>query len=355
MKTFLRGVIAIGCALTVASCERPSTVEKQEGFRGTGMVDVQNAQRTDVKLASNVVPRPLPPTAAGGPPASAAFKNLKVLDNVSVGEFTRTMLAITNWVAPTEGCAYCHNLADMASDEKYPKVVARRMIQMTQHINADWKQHVADTGVTCFTCHRGNPVPKQIWFQHPDPVRSTFAGNKGGQNMPTPAVGLTSLPYDPFSTFLLNDTDIREVSQTPLPAGNKRTIKQTEWTYALMMNISQSLGVNCTYCHNSRSFTDWEQSSPPRATAWYGIRMVRDINNNFLVPLQSTLPPERYGPAGDGPKASCATCHQGVNKPLYGASMLQDYAVFRGTPAAAPTRNEQPPAAAPAPAATGTQ
>ena len=351
-------VLIAACALSVSSCESPSLQTTQEGYRGTGMVDVQNVHRVETKALDNAVPAPLPAASPGGPPASVAFKNLQVLGNVSIGEFTRTMLAITSWVSPTEGCAYCHNLANMASDEKYPKVVARRMIQMTQHINADWKQHVADTGVTCYTCHRGNPVPKQIWFTHPDEVRSTFAGNKGGQNMPTPAVGLTSLPYDPFSTFLLNDNDIREVSSTALPSGDKHSIKQTEWTYALMMSISQSLGVNCTYCHNSRSFTDWDQSSPPRATAWYGIRMVRDINNNFLVPLQSTLPPQRYGPGGDGPKANCATCHQGVNKPLLGASMLNDYAVFRGpaAPAAAPppSGTEAAPNPTPAPAPAGT-
>ena len=95
-----------------------------------------------------------------------------------------------------------------------------------------------------------------------------------------------------------------------------------------MMHISQSLGVNCTYCHNSRSFTDWDQSTPQRATAWYGIRMVRDLNNSYLDPLQGTFPPERLGPDGDGPKVSCATCHKGVYKPLFGAKMLADYAAL---------------------------
>jgi len=338
----IRHALLVACLFAIGACERPSPLEKQQGYRGTGMVDVQNPRRVQQKAAENAVPAPLPAAAAGGPPASTAFQNLQVLGNVSVGEFTRLMLAVTSWVAPKEGCNYCHNPANMASDEKYTKVVARRMIQMTQHINADWQQHVDGTGVTCYTCHRGNPVPSQIWFTHTDDVRSTFAGNKGGQNAPTAAVGLTSLPYDPFSPYLLGDADIREVSQTPLASGNKRSVKQTEWTYALMMHISQSLGVNCTYCHNSRSFSDWSQSSPPRATAWYGIRLVRDINNNFLVPLQATLPRERHGPAGDGPKANCATCHQGLNKPLQGVSMLQNYAALRGPAPAAATTPSSP-------------
>ena len=52
-----------------------------------------------------------------------------------------------------------------------------------------------------------------------------------------------------------------------------------------MMHMSQSLGVNCTYCHNTRSFASWDASTPQRATAWYGIRMVRDLNNDYLDPL----------------------------------------------------------------------
>ncbi len=41
------------------------------------------------------------------------------------------------------------------------------MLQMTRAINAQWKQHVADTGVTCYTCHRGQPVPAEVWTKNP--------------------------------------------------------------------------------------------------------------------------------------------------------------------------------------------
>ena len=52
------------------------------------------------------------------------------------------------------------------------------MIEMTRHINATWKPHVADTGVTCYTCHRGQPVPANIWFTGP-----RAPGNMSGQNL----------------------------------------------------------------------------------------------------------------------------------------------------------------------------
>ena len=34
--------------------------------------------------------------------------------------------------------------------------------------------------------------------------------------------------------------------------------------YEVMMQMSAGLGVNCTYCHNSRAFYDWGQSLPAR-------------------------------------------------------------------------------------------
>jgi photosynthetic reaction center cytochrome c subunit len=53
--------------------------------------------------------------------------------------------------------------------------------------------------------------------------------------------------------------------------------------------------------------------------------MVRDLNVNYLQPLTPTYPQNRLGPLGDAAKANCATCHQGLSKPLAGVSMLKDY------------------------------
>lgn len=319
-------VAAIALTTLLAGCERPPVDMVQRGFRGTGMAQVYNPRTVDSQLALNTAPEVIAPAEPGSPAASTVFKNVKVLGDVSVAEFTRTMLAITAWVAPKEGCAYCHSGADFAADDKYAKQVARRMLQMTRHVNADWKNHVAETGVTCYTCHRGQPIPAKVWYSDPGP--KTVKGNAGdhaGQNIGAASVGLTSLPYDPFTPFLKESNSIRVAGTTSLPEGNRQSIKQTEWTYALMMNISDSLGVNCTYCHNSRSFSDWKQSPPQRLTAWHGIRMVRDLNNAYLEPLGPTYPKERLGVLGDAPKAYCGTCHQGAYKPLYGAAMAKDY------------------------------
>jgi photosynthetic reaction center cytochrome c subunit len=165
-----------------------------------------------------------------------------------------------------------------------------------------------------------------VWFDNPGPVQAGgFAQMPAGKNHPTAVAGGSSLPFDPFTPFLEHDEDIRVVSQTALPTTDHQSIKQTEWTYALMMNFSQSLGVNCTYCHNSRSFTDWDQSTPQRATAWYGIRMVRDLNTTYLDPLHGTFPTARLGVEGDSPKVNCATCHNGIYKPLFGVGMAKGF------------------------------
>jgi len=120
------------------------------------------------------------------------------------------------------------------------------------------------------------------------------------------------------------------VATEPLPQAPGAPIKQAEQTYGLMMHMSEALGVNCTFCHNSRSFTSWDSSTPQRATAWYGIRMVRDVNAHFLEPLTATFPSDRKGPLGDVAKVNCETCHQGVYKPLFGVSMLKDYPELAG-------------------------
>ena len=294
---------AVGLAALVllSGCELPVPNSVQHGYRGTGMVQVYN---------------------------------------LSTAQFNRLMVSMTSWVSPNDGgCVYCHNPANFADDEKYTKVVARRMLQMTQYINTEWKPHVAETGVTCYTCHRGQPVPSAIWFtQSHEPQGSNFLGDKAGQNEPAAVVNLSSLPNDPFTPFLLQAKDIRMNGPTPLPSGNRHSTKQTEWTYGLMTHMSTSLGVNCTYCHNSRAFQSWEDAPPQRVTAWHGIRMARDLNVNYMEPLTPVFPDNRKGELGDVAKLNCNTCHQGAYKPLFGAPMAKDFPELTPPPSSKPAQ-----------------
>ena len=336
----LAGVAVVAGALcsilVVSTMDRPAPETIQRGFRGVAMGLVYNPREVRDYLAENKIPASLPQLPAAGPKAGVVYKNVQVLQNISVGQFTRLMVSLTNWVSPPSipggGCAYCHNLANMAEDSKYTKIVARRMIQMVQQINSEWKPHVQNVGVTCYTCHRGNPVPANIWFTDPLPNRfgGGMAASNTGEAHPSAVIGDTALPYDPFTPFLENAADIRVQSEAALPAGNRHSIQQTEWTYALMIHFSQSLGVNCTYCHNSRAFGDWSQSTPQRVTAWYGIDMVRNVNDQYLNSLTDVFPPGRKGPHGDVAKVNCATCHNGVYKPLFGVSMVSTFPSLQG-------------------------
>jgi len=331
MALTILGVIAL--VIAVGTFQRPPVHSVQRGYRGTGMVELFNPRQLDTLNAANTVPQSTQRPEPLGQTAGQSFQNVQVLKDVDASEFMRLMTDMTAWVAPKQGCNYCHAEGQpLSADKLYTKIVARRMLQMVMHINGDWKNHVGETGVTCYTCHRGQPVPVNIWFRNGGPPTAAGSdGDRADQNWPIAAVDFASLPFDPFTPFLDQGDEVRVESSTALPDGDRQSIKQTEWTYSLMLHISQALGVNCTFCHETRSFRDWQQSTPQRVQAYYGIRMVRDLNANFLDGLANQLPSNRHGPLGDGPKVNCATCHQGTYKPLLGVNMVKDYPELAGT------------------------
>ncbi len=339
--------VGLGGMALLGACERTDTV--QRGFRGLAQVQMYSPSAVTALAEINRIPEAEEPADPDSPTVDEVFKNVRVLNDLSATEFSRLMQALSTWIAPEEGCDFCHNPKKLDSDEKYPKVVARRMLQMTRDINTQWKAHVGETGVTCWTCHRGQAVPTGDWFKNPGPHAAEIAqANQSGQNMRgVETNGNSALPFDPLSAFLTTGNEVGVQGKAPLAGGNRHSIKQTEWTYSLMMYMSKSLGVNCTYCHNTRAMGRWEESSPPRATAWHGIRMVRDLNTAYLTPLEPIFPAYRLGPDGDGPKVGCATCHKGTFKPLYGVSSLKDYPVLAGVVPAKPASGAEP-AVAPA-------
>lgn len=86
-------------------------------------------------------------------PAAAPPKNLQVLKDASA--VRPTMAAFASGLGVQ--CAFCH-VQDRSSDENPHKLTARTMMRMANELNAkfpDGKVHV-----TCYTCHRGESVPK---------------------------------------------------------------------------------------------------------------------------------------------------------------------------------------------------
>ncbi len=224
-------------------------------------------------------------------------------------------------------------------EDSYQYGVGAMMIAMTQNINENWDAHVnanGEVGVTCYTCHRGQPVPSEIWFSIM-PVTERTAGWSANQNRATSLSQSTSLPSDALESYLLDDQTIAvhdlesRVAGVPGQDGYPG-IQNAERTYSLMNYFSNSLGVNCVFCHNTRAFYDGGQVTPQWATASLGILMVQELNNDYIVPAGALLPEERLGPRnGDEPKVACRTCHKGYQQPLQGTNVIGDWPQLSST------------------------
>ncbi len=308
-----------GLLLSATGCELPPHDAVDLGFRGVGMQQIVNpGPRADSVAAIMArIPQINVPLSADQEPAPpGTWENVQVLGHLSDAEFNRFMLAMTVWVAQGtgQGCNYCHAVdaqgqVDFASDDVYTKVVSRQMIRMTQELNVNWASHVGETGVNCWTCHQGQALPTNYWFNETPSlagIERYFVNERDRQ----------------IEQYYLDDEGVRVISQAALTADadNPISTNDTRHTYWVMLQMSEALGVNCTYCHTSARFSDWEESPPARLQALRGVRMVREANRNHFLTLQDAWPENRLGPMGDGPKLQCATCHIGAYRPQFGSS-----------------------------------
>lgn len=225
-------------------------------------------------------------------------------------------------------------IPDLFEDpENYQSQVGYTMIEMTQNLNENWDIHVGEeAGVTCYTCHRGEPVPSDIWFNI-TPVTEATGSWASVQNRATILSSSTSLPSSALEVYLtdydslvnVHDLESR-VAGVPGLTEDVYTIQKTEMTYSLMNYFANSMGVNCVFCHNSRAFYDNAQVTPQWAIAQLGRQMVIETNQEYLIPLADVLPDHRLGPIKmDPPKAGCKTCHKGYQKPLQGLAMIEEW------------------------------
>ena len=306
-------LLAAAALALVSACSSEQGVEAvQVGYRGTAMAQVYDRAATldRFRVTEAALPAPAPPADAM-PAGPLPWQNVQVLTDVSVVELLRTMEAMATWVGGSPAnCEFCHWVdqpwSDTTADGRplYRKLTARRMLQMVRTINGQYASHVKNTGVTCYTCHLGKALPNGLWFY-------------GNQN--------------DYLRHYLDRDGARVMTQAVSPGmGNRSSVKQAEWTYALMISQSRSLGVNCTYCHNTRQFASWREAPPQRVVAYAGIQMLREVNTQYLAPLNSVLPAHRLGPMGDAPKAQCITCHNGNYKPLYGRQLTVEYPALWG-------------------------
>jgi len=314
------GGAVLVAAFIVAWGNPAQTSTTQTGPRGAGMGVVEfvaNRDAVDPTIAAYTSSKPIIPGDGAALAKDAIGGADPALGDLTVENYERTVAAMREWT----GIPTLFN-----GEDTYQTRVARRMIEMTRFINEEYDGHVAPSGVNCYTCHRGESVPSDIWFKR-SPVLKNVSGWSANQNFATLQSSSTSLPTDALEQYLLGDEAIAVHDLAPrVENEGTASIQNAERTYSLMNYYANSLGVNCTFCHNTRAFYDGAQVTPQWAVANEARAMVQDLNNDYLVPLKDVYPANRLGPRhSDAPKAACKTCHKGVYKPLGGMEMTSDW------------------------------
>jgi photosynthetic reaction center cytochrome c subunit len=119
----------------------------------SGVIIALNGQPNPVARMANA-----PQSNAGTKTAEQVFKNIQVFKGVPADQLIPTM----QFIAAALGveCDFCHVQGAFDKDDKKPKQIARKMVEMMVAINADnFDRH---RQVTCYSCHRGNARPLAI-------------------------------------------------------------------------------------------------------------------------------------------------------------------------------------------------
>lgn len=112
-----------------------------------------------------VMSGPASPTLAQPRPARP-LENIRTLKGWSGDEVRAEMRLMSEALGVK--CEHCHVQGNFPSDEKRTKQTARRMIDLTVSLNAEYfpNQPAPAAGasrfgrVTCYTCHQGAATPK---------------------------------------------------------------------------------------------------------------------------------------------------------------------------------------------------
>ena len=90
--------------------------------------------------------------------AEQVYKNIQVFKGLPASQFDSVMAFISGSLGVK--CNYCH-VNPFEKDDKPTKQTARKMIQMVFDLNKG-SFNGQGTTVTCYTCHRGQPLPVSV-------------------------------------------------------------------------------------------------------------------------------------------------------------------------------------------------
>jgi hypothetical protein len=98
------------------------------------------------------------PTQNAPKTAEQQFKNIQVLKGIPADQLIPTMQFIS--ASLNVECGFCHVERQFEKDDKKPKQIARKMMQMQMAINSN--NFEGHQEVTCNTCHRGSTDPVSV-------------------------------------------------------------------------------------------------------------------------------------------------------------------------------------------------
>jgi photosynthetic reaction center cytochrome c subunit len=267
------------------------------------------------------------------------------------------------------GCQYCHNINNFASDEIPQKVSARAMLRLVNDVNAEfivglpnWRGNY----VQCTTCHNNQPNNLEgfgVQFVNSVPPIQVVVDPLDDQGVPITDPALkpaeVAQPVDLKDAILFYvynyqiwkpfDPNVEESGRGSMaltfeggPTQEQVTINQNVMNYQ-----SWSLGVGCTFCHNSRNFLAFETDPAGnlanplyaynRLKAMRMLQLTTWLAENWLeygAIAKDAIPSIREGGAseysyrqlGDGQiynVPGCYTCHQGNSVPLAAINQSQ--------------------------------
>jgi len=151
------------------------------------------------------------PPAGSGPAAKTAeqaYKNIQVLKGRPADQVIPAMQFITASLGVE--CDHCHVQGAFDKDDKKPKQVARKMMQMTMAIDQDNFDNHRE--VTCYSCHRGAAKPVAVPMIGDDEPKGPVAGPGSDARENSPQLPSSDQLIDKYVQALGGAAAIQKVS-----------------------------------------------------------------------------------------------------------------------------------------------
>jgi photosynthetic reaction center cytochrome c subunit len=273
-------------------------------------------------------------------------QNIQVLTGMNTEQLWNYMQRMSAGLGVS--CQYCHNIQNYSDYTIVQKTSGLRMLQLVQDLNAQYIVNLPNwrgNYIQCDTCHNNEAInlpAVSTQFQQSTPPIDVTVQPLDAQGMPVTDTMEMSLKeaslYYYYNYQIWDPFDVGEYASgrgslaLTYPGG--RTQDQVTINQNTMNSNSWSLGVGCTYCHNSRNFYAYEADiEAPQFIQEYAINRLKAqrmmLMTTFMAQnwTQYNLPrvplPEVEDPPLDGDQyyieqggtyyaiPGCYTCHRG--------------------------------------------